>query len=411
MRLLHTSDWHLGHTLHDLDRGAEHDAFLAWLLDQISQHAVDALLVTGDIFDQANPPAAAQERYYGFLADCCRRFPSLDVVILGGNHDSAARLDAPNPLLRRLGLRVVGGVARDGVALAPDAMVVPLRRASGEVGAWVAAVPFLRPSDLPRPEDPAADPLVDGVRTVYKQVVDAARSKLQPGQSLVVTGHCYLTGGEISELSERRILGGNQHALPIDVFPADAAYVALGHLHRAQQVGRPAMRYAGSPIPLALDERTYNHQVVLVDLDGDSAEITPLPVPRAVDILRLPTRDAAPIAEVLLALAALPPDDGTLPRERWPFLELSVRLPQPEPGLRRQVDEALAGKAVRIARIGLVWSGTGAAMADVALRDLAELDVDTVFLRMWERGHAEPPAPDVMSAFHELLAASMLEAS
>lgn len=410
MRLLHTSDWHLGHTLHDLDRGAEHDAFLAWLLDQIGAHDVDALLVTGDIFDQANPPAAAQERYYGFLADCRRRFPKVDVLILGGNHDSAARLDAPNPLLRRLGLRVVGGLARDGLALDPAAMVVPLHRATGEVGAWVAAVPFLRPSDLPKPDEAATDPLVDGVRAVYQQVVDAARANVQPGQSLVVTGHCYLAGGEISELSERRILGGNQHALPVDLFPADAAYVALGHLHRAQQVGRPSVRYAGSPIPLALDERNYNHQVVLVDLDGASAQITAVPVPRAVDILRIPARDAASLAEVVLALAALPADDGAVPRDRWPFLELSVRLSQPEPGLRRQVDEALAKKAVRIARIGLVWSGTGSGLVDAELRDLAELDVDHVFLRMWERGHEAPPGPEVMDAFHELLATARLEA-
>jgi exonuclease SbcD len=403
MRLLHTSDWHLGHTLHQHDRGAEHDAFFAWLLDQLSEHAIDALLVTGDIFDTANPPATAQERFYGLLADARRRCPKLDIVVIGGNHDSAARLDAPDPLLRRLGIRVVGGLPRQGREIDVDAMLVPLHRADGEVGAWCAAVPFLRPAELPRVE--GDDPLIAGVRAVYEQVLTAARARRAPGQALVVTGHCYVAGGEVSELSERRILGGNQHALPVDVLGDDVDYVALGHLHLAQRVGRDTVRYAGSPLPLALDERRYPHQVVRVEL-GEAVQIEALRVPRTVELLRVPDRDAAPLAEVLDALRALPLDPA-LPRERWPFLELAVRLDAPDPTLRRQVDDALAGRPVRLTRIGLTWTGSLAAGDGVT--DLRGLDVEQVLQLAWSRRYREPPDDEVMAAFRELVEQAMGE--
>jgi exonuclease SbcD len=110
MKILHTSDWHLGHSLHDHSREAEHQAFLAWLLDTLEVESVDALLICGDVFDNANPAAQSQALWYRFLAEAQHRLPGLDIVVIGGNHDSAARLDAPDPLLRALRVRVVGGL-------------------------------------------------------------------------------------------------------------------------------------------------------------------------------------------------------------------------------------------------------------------------------------------------------------
>ena len=149
MRLLHTSDWHLGHTLYDTSREAEHTAFLDWLLDTLEAQKVDALLVAGDIFDTANPSAEAQASWYQFVARARRRCPRLDIVVIGGNHDSAARLDAPDPLFAALDVRVVGGLPRAQGVVDLERLLVPLRDAQGEVGAWVAAVPYLRPADLP----------------------------------------------------------------------------------------------------------------------------------------------------------------------------------------------------------------------------------------------------------------------
>ncbi|MFZ5480396.1 MAG: exonuclease SbcCD subunit D C-terminal domain-containing protein [Myxococcota bacterium] len=400
MRILHTSDWHLGHTLHDLPRAFEHARFLDWLADTIEAERVDALLVAGDVFDVANPPAAAQHTWFATVGGLRKRFPELEIVVIGGNHDSAARLDAPVPILGALGVHVVGGLPRAGGAPDADRLLVPLRGRGGEVHAWVAAVPFLREADLPVVD--AEDRLVAGVAAVYAGVLDAARARRQRGQALLAMGHCYMVGGAISELSERKVLGGNQHALPAAIFPDDVAYAALGHLHLAQAVGgRDGVRYCGSPIPLSMAEAGYAHQVNLVDLDGEGlADVRALPVPRAVDMVRL---DAGSLEATLLALKALPAG-GALPEARWPWLEVSVQLARPEPTLRRQVDEALEGRAARLVRIATRLTGDGAALGDARPGlDLRAMTPEEVFRLKYAREYADPPSPALLAAFHELV--------
>ncbi|RYE89774.1 MAG: exonuclease subunit SbcD, partial [Myxococcales bacterium] len=154
MRLLHTADWHLGHTLRDWARDHEHDLFLSWLLDTLESEQVDALLVCGDVFDTTNPSAQAQLQWYRFLAQARRRMPDLQVVVIGGNHDAAGRLEAPNPILEALAIEVVGALPRSASAAPAERLMVPLRR-GGQVRAWAAAVPFLRPADLPLVRDRA----------------------------------------------------------------------------------------------------------------------------------------------------------------------------------------------------------------------------------------------------------------
>lgn len=407
MRLIHTSDWHLGHTLHELPRRYEHAAFLSWLLGSIEEERADALIVAGDIFDTANPSAEAQADFYEFLAEARRRHPRLGIVVVGGNHDSAARLDAPHPLLRALGVRVVGGLPR-GPARAVDVerLLVPLSDAAGRVAAWVAAVPFLRPADLPPAADDASDALVEGVRRVYAEVLDAARARREPGQAIVATGHCYMVGTQISELSERKILGGNQHALPVDVFPSDVAYAALGHLHLAQKVGgRDGVRYSGSPIPLSFSESGYRHQVCVVDLDGERlSSVRSLAIPRAVELLRLPEGGAAPLAEVIERLKALPEAPEGTAAETLPFLEVSVLLERPEPALRRLLDEALEGRAARLTRIDARRTGSGSALAEAAgQRPLRDLTPEEVFRLRYQRDHEGEPPAELLEALHELI--------
>ncbi len=419
MRILHTADWHLGHSLHELSREREHRAFLAWLLDVLETHTVDALIIAGDVFETANPSALAQEMWYGFLADVRQRFPRLDIVVVGGNHDSAARLDAPRPLLAAQKIFMVGGLPRHkGGALDLGRLIAPLHDADGAVAAWVAAVPFLRIADLPRMADLPAftegdDLLIEGVRQVYAEAVEAARVRREPGQALLATGHCYMTKSEISEMSERRILGGNQHALPADIFPDDLAYVALGHLHLPQRVGSEHVRYSGSPIPLSLAERDYRHQVLLVTLDGSElASVEPLVIPRTVELLRVPRAGALPLDELLTALSALPesvlpesalPADDD-PPETWPFLEAHVRLAAPEPTLRADVDQALAGRRVRLVRLATMYTGTGAALGDdTRARRLDELQIEDVFRSCWQAKFESEPESELIEAFHELL--------
>jgi exonuclease SbcD len=401
LRVLHTSDWHLGHWLHELSREYEHESFLGWLVAALERESVDALLIAGDVFEAASPPVHAVAMWFRFLAAARRRLPALDVVVIGGNHDSPARLDAPNPMLAAFGIHVVGSVRG-----AAGEMVVPLHDAAGRVAAQVAAVPFLRPADLPRPQQPADDALVEGVRVLYGQVLDAARARLAPDQALIAMGHCYMVGTEASYASERRILGGNQHPLPVSLFPDDVAYAALGHLHKAQRVGRrDHVRYCGAPIPLAMGEARYRNQVVICDFDCAAlAEVRAVEVPRAVELLRVPAVRPAPLREVLPLLRALDPRDPSVPDDRRPYLEVRVALPRPEPGLRRHVEDALADRQPRLVKLEVQYTGDGLSLGDaVPGTSLKDLRPEDVFVKRYRRDHRDPPGDELMAAFAELL--------
>jgi exonuclease SbcD len=400
LRILHTADWHLGHTLSDLPRVEEHDAFLAWLADTLVREQVDALLVAGDVFDSGNPPAEAQAAFYKFLATARAKCPRLDIVVVGGNHDSAARLDAPSAILDRLGVRIVGGLPAD-----VERAVVPVHDRTSAVAAWVLAVPFLRPADLPAIS--GEDSLALGVRAVYDDVMRVARGRRGPDQALVAMGHSYVTGGQVSELSERKILGGNLHALPLDVFADDVTYVALGHLHLPQRVGAgDRVRYAGSPLPLALSEADYPHQVCIVEIERDRlCAVRSVRVPRAVEVLRVPGGEARPIDEVLPLLAALAPIDPEVPEWQRPYLEVSVLLPRPEPALREKVLEALEGKAARLVRLRTCRRATGQALGDVVVApSLPDLEPGDVFRRCWAKQYGGDPPEELLCAFAELVA-------
>ena len=417
MRVLHSSDWHLGHTLYDTSREAEHAAFLEWLLITLEERAVDALLVAGDIFDTANPSAEAQAAWYQFVAQARRRLPRLDIVVIGGNHDSAGRLDAPDPLFSALGVRVVGGLPRARGVMDLDRVLVPLHDARGAVGAWVAAVPYLRSSDLPSTirNGEAPDPLIEGVRAVYAEVLEAARERRRPGQALVAMGHCYMVGTELSQFSERKILGGNLHALPVELFPEDVAYVALGHLHKAQRVGgREGVRYSGSPLPLSLSEAGYTHQVLLVDLEGERLSgVESLPVPRRVKISRVPHDvPALELDAVVTRLEALPALLPDTPDWERPYLEVCVSLQRPEPTLRRRVEAALEGKAARLVKLTPSYTGSGYALADggpgLSLRERTPEDV---FRARYARDYEAPLEAPLLEAFHALLTQVQEDAS
>ena len=404
-RLLHTSDWHLGHTLHDVARVYEFECFFTWLLDTLEAERIDALVIAGDIFDVANPSAAAQQLWYRFLSRARQRFPQLDIVAIAGNHDSASRLEAPRALLEELNIQVIGWLPREeSGALDLHRLLVSLHDDSGDIAAWCAAVPFLRPADLPRQQD-SKDPLIDGVRQVYGEVLQAAAARCAPNQALIATGHCYMTASKISDLSERKILGGNEHALPADIFPSEVSYVALGHLHLAQEVAEQRhIRYCGSPIPLSMSEIDYPHQVCVATFEGQElvALETPL-VPRSIDLLRIPATGPKEKQEVLAELRNLPDydDEAGTPA---PFLEVRIRLEKPESGLRSEVAQALEGKNVRFVKLSLETTGTGGTLRDVVAHQRPEdLKPEEVFRSLYQSKHQGEPPTDVMDCFYEIL--------
>lgn len=404
LRILHTADWHLGHALHGVDRLPEHQQFVGWLLDTVEAERIDAVIVAGDVFDAANPPADAQALWYRFLAEAWRRLPRLQVVVVGGNHDSASRLDAVDPLLREMGrLHVVGGVARRGGAPELDRLIVPLDGADGRPAALVAAVPYLRAADL-GPGAADAD-LAEATRRFYAEVLERARARRAPGVALLATGHLYAVGGQVSELSERRLAVGLQSAVPADVFPLDLAYVALGHLHLAQPVGgRDNVRYAGSVLPLSFGERAYRHGVVIAELEGEALRSHRIVrIPRFVELLSVPDgAEPAPLDEVLGAVAALPAR-GDGPEAARPLLEVRIRLERPEPALRALLEQATAGREARLVRIATALQGDGRALGDGEQRALGELVPEEVFLRKYAADFGGPPPADLLAAFRALL--------
>ena len=402
MRILHTSDWHLGHTLHDVGREFEHRAFLHWLVDQLRDQEIDALLIAGDIFDTANPSAASQDLWFWFLAHALKARPGLQIVAIAGNHDSAARLEAPDHLLRQFDIRVVGSLPRkpDG-AFDPEGVLVHLMDRQGAAQAIVVAMPFLRAGDLPLVE--GEDPLIEGVRLLYDQACEAARSVKLP---ILAMGHCYLVMGQISDLSERKVLGGNQHALPTTVFPNDVAYVGLGHLHLPQAMEAGRIRYSGSPIPLSMSERHYPHSVTVLEVQGDGlVQQEQIRIPRTVDLVRIPERDFLPLAELLESLGALSSrSTEEASPQPCPFLEVGVRLEKPEANLRATIEGALDGKGFFLAKISPQYTGSGQALGDThQIHGLRELAVEDVFQRKWSRDYQGEPSPEHFSALHELV--------
>ena len=231
--------------------------------------------------------------------------------------------------------------------------------------------------------------------------MERVETRRRPGQGLIATGHCYIMGGATSDRSERRIQVGHQHALPVDVYPPDIAYVALGHLHRAQCVfGHEHVRYSGSPIPLSLAEKNYEHQVMLAELAQEKLhKLTPLSVPRAVEVMHLPEKHA-PLPEVLAFLRGLKNEDR--PVEQQPFAEVRVLLEKAQPRLRQDIEAALAFLDLRLLRID-VKRAEVPEQAPVVRRSLDSIAPDDVFNAAFRAQRSGDPDPELRARFAELL--------
>ena len=422
MRILHTSDWHLGQSLSQFDRSFEHAQFLAWLLDTLVAEAVDVLLIAGDVFDSSNPSAASQSQLYQFLTAARKRLPRLNIVMTAGNHDAPARLEAPAPFLALLDAVVIGLIGRadpeHDSAVDLNRIVVPLKDHTGQIAAWCIAMPFLRPSDLPRTDDlsrtadlpsidGAVDPYAAGIAALYSQAYQIALSKRSAGQAIIALGHCYISGGTASKDSERRIVIGGSEALSVNIFAPGISYVALGHLHLAQKIGGdPTRRYCGSPLPMSFSEIDYQHQVVLVELAGERVVNTrEIRIPRSVALLCVP-EIAAPLAEVLAQLQALSLPE--VPEAQRPYLLVRVLLDQPEPELRAQVQASLVEKPVRLVRIETLRLQGGAQQAapQLSVDELSSLAPAVFFTRLYEHRYGAAPPDEILKAFTELVAFS-----
>lgn len=404
MRLFHTSDWHLGQNLHGQERDFEHACFLEWLLRQLALHSPNVLLIAGDIFDTVNPPVKAQERLYDFIVGAHEQQPGLTIVMIAGNHDSGSRIELPAPLMRRLRTHALGRVLwLDDGQLDSERLLLPLPDASGAIAGWCLALPFLRPAEVTGPQ--LGDDYLKGIAQVHEWLIAAANAKRQPGQALVAVSHAHMAGGSVSEDSERSLIIGNAEALPASLFGPSISYVALGHLHKPQKVnGEERIRYSGSPIPLSFSEIGYQHQILDIQLDGETlVSVEPRLIPRAVNLQRL---GPAPLAQILLQLAELPDIDLLADEQRQPWLEVRVSLDEPQPDLRQQVESALHSKAVRLVRIAAEYAGSGGREGDDGAAQLVELDQlspQELFSRAWQDSYGSEVDEQTLKDFAQLL--------
>ncbi len=292
MKIIHTSDWHLGARLHEEDRSAEHQAFLDWLIGLLRTEHANALIVAGDVFDVKAPSPQAQRLYYEFLAKVVKEHLCSKVVVTAGNHDNAKMLAAPSRLLEELGVAVVS-VAGGGEDAADE--VVTVDGEDGKPGLVVAAVPFTFDAEFANFGQDVAGEEADrparisaGWKRHYEEVIAAAR-KVAPDVPLVATGHCTLRDARESDAdSERcRRIGGIDAYDPSPLAAAD--YVALGHLHIPQPVkgfdGK--MFYSGSPLRMSFDEARHKKSVNIVTFNapGAAPSVELREVPETVPIL------------------------------------------------------------------------------------------------------------------------------
>lgn len=344
MKFLHTADWHIGQYFFGYDRKEEHVFFFNWLKDTIKKEGIDVLLVAGDVFDSPNPSAESQKIYYRFLREVTTEVPSLQIVITAGNHDSAGRLEAPNPLLEEMNIHVRGVLKKSKAGeIDSSQLFVPLVH-NGEVKAWCIAVPYLRQGDYPNAESYAR-----GVGALYEQLYSDLQLHKATDMPVVMMGHLQATGSEVSDndRSERTIIGGLECISPEVFDKSDIVYTALGHLHKAQRVsGRENVRYSGSPLPMSFSEKFYKQGVNLIEIENEKLKsIDRIDFEPLAKLISLP-KEAKPLTVVLEEIKTLP--DGEITKTS-PYLELKVLLTEPEPSMRHQIETALEGKAVRLA--------------------------------------------------------------
>lgn len=274
MRIIHTSDWHLGQNFYSKSRAAEHQAFLQWLLNTAKSEQVDAIIVAGDIFDTGSPPSYARELYNRFVVDLQQT--GCHLVVLAGNHDSVATLNESRDILSFLNTTVIASAGH-----AP--FILNLR--DGTPGAVFCPVPFLRPRDIitsqaglsgQEKQRQVLESITDYYQQQYQQACELCDDRTLP---IIASGHLTTVGASKSD-AVRDIYIGTLDAFPAQNFPP-ADYIALGHIHRAQKIGGSEhIRYSGSPISLSFDETGKSKSVNLVNFsDGKLAEVTPLTVP------------------------------------------------------------------------------------------------------------------------------------
>ena len=296
MKVIHTSDWHLGHVLYNFDRTAEHGAFLEQLCELVRSEKPDALLVSGDIFDSAQPSIPAQRLYNRMMIEIARMNPDTTIVVTAGNHDGASRQELFSELWdEAFNVKYVGkiGYKEDGtVDLDKFIVMIPGK-------GFIVAVPYIYGENYPESTDDSRVPIQD----FHQRLLDRVAERNLEGLPVIMMDHLAVASCDIAghDSSKARLVFED-----LELLGQGWDYLALGHIHKPQTINGTAARYCGSPIPVSFDE-DYEHSVSVVTIGkhGDAPMITTVPVKNAMPIWNLP-REAGTFDEVKAAIAAIP---------------------------------------------------------------------------------------------------------
>jgi len=372
MRIIHTSDWHLGQNFYTKTRGPEHRAFLNWLLKVVVEHQVDAIIVAGDIFDTGSPPSYAREIYNHFVVQL--QSTGCQLIILAGNHDAVSTLNESRELLACLNTQVIARAAQE-----PGQYAWMINQKDGNPGAILCPVPFLRPRDIQRSQSgldgyEKQQSLMNAISEHYQQCYEAA-VQLRGTQNLpiIATGHLTTVGATTSD-AVRDIYIGSLDAFPADAFPP-ADYIALGHIHRPQKVaGCEHIRYSGSPIALSFDETNRIKSVFLVTFTaGKLASVEPLEVPVTQQLVTL----KGSMAEISQQLEQW--QDTSPETKVW--LDIEVSTDEYLNDMQRHIQDLAASLPVEILLIRRSRAQRERFMANPLKETLSELSAEDVFER------------------------------
>ena len=398
MKVLHTSDWHLGRSLYGRKRYEEFEKFLDWLQEIINTENIDILLVAGDIFDTSTPSNRAQELYYRFLSNIaagnCRH-----VVIIGGNHDSPSFLNAPKELLKALNVYVIAAMTED---IADE--VIVLKDDAGNDEAIICAVPFLRDSDLRKVEagesiEDKQLKLLEGMRKHYMAVGEIAETKQTGKIPIIGMGHLFTAGAKTqSDDGVRELYVGSLAHAGTDVFPKNFDYLALGHLHVPQKVAKSDfIRYSGSPIPIGFGEAKQTKQVLIVEFDGKKPVVNEITVPRFQALQRI----SGNITEIISELSDLKAADS----DAW--LEIEYTGSEIAASLREDIENALIDSKIEIRRIINKRMIEQVLKSYRAEETLDDLDVTDVFNRCLDSHDIDQSERDGLRQSYQEIIASL----
>jgi exonuclease SbcD len=383
MKLLHTSDWHLGQSFFTKSRKDEHQAFIDWLLMQVEQQQVDAVIIAGDIFDTGTPPSYAREMYNQFVVDMQQL--NCVLVVLGGNHDSVSTLNESKQILACLNTFVV---ASTGISIDEQVFTIPDKL--GQPGAILCAVPFIRARDVLQSSAGETglqkrQALGDAIKQHYQTLYQIAllKQKEQKANGLnipiIATGHLTALGVSQSE-SVRDIYIGTLDGFAADGFPP-ADYIALGHIHKPQIVAKSEhIRYCGSPIPLSFDELGTQKQVMLVEFSAaQRTSLQPIPIPIFQPMLVI-KGDLTKIEKALQQLNADTKSDTTVDACTQPvWLCLEVDTQDYLSDLQQRIQTMTQGLNVEVLQLRRTRNQRRQLLSQMQSETLAELTPEDVF--------------------------------